>query len=93
MRPESIASFVRVPHDGRVQPIPQILEIALEGGTRDAERIEKYLDRYDPPLVEELIYLVEAFGSVHVTGTTLPSWAASSTVFALKWSSIIASSQ
>ena len=62
---EPVAALSPVPLDRRVQPVAQVLEVALEGGARDLELFEKSLDRDDPSLTQQGIDPVEAFGPVH----------------------------
>ena len=68
---ESIAAAPPIPCDRRVQPIAEILEIALEGGARDFELFEKGLDRDDPPLPQQGIDPVEAFRPVHSSAPSI----------------------
>jgi hypothetical protein len=63
---EAIAHEVAVPDDGGVEPFAHVLEVALEGGERDAELVEEFahLDHRAARL-QQLVDLVEALGPVH----------------------------
>ena len=62
---EAVPARLPIPCDRGVQPVAEILEVALEGGARDFELLEKGLDRDHPPLAQQGIDPVEAFGPVH----------------------------
>ena len=62
---EPVPARLPIPCDRGVQPVAEILEVALERGARDFELLEKRLDRDHPPLAQQGIDPVEAFGPVH----------------------------
>lgn len=62
---EAVAARFPVPDDGGMEPVAQVFEVALEGGARNRQRFEEYLQRHHAPLVEKLVDLVEALGAVH----------------------------
>ena len=70
-RREPVAARRPIPLDGRVQPVPEVLEVALEGGARDLELLEKRRERDDPPLAQQGVDAVEAFGPVHSTASSI----------------------
>ena len=71
-RRQPVAASPPVPLDRRVQPVAEILEVAPEGGARDLELLQKGLDRDDPPLAQQSVDAVEAFGPVHPSAPPRP---------------------
>ena len=64
-RLEAIGLLLAVPHDGRVQPASHVLEVALEGGERDAELPQELADLHPAARLQHLVDFVEPFGAVH----------------------------
>ena len=62
---QAIAPRLPVPDDGHVEAVPERLQIPLEGGQGDFQLLEECLPRDYPPVGEELLDFVEAFGAVH----------------------------
>ena len=54
-----------VPDDGRADAIAQVLQVALEGRRRYLERLQKLVPGHDAAALQEVLDLVEAFGTVH----------------------------
>ena len=65
-RREVVAAGVAIEDDGRVHPVAQVLEIALDRRAGNAERFLDLLEGGEPVFVQQLLDLVEALGTVHV---------------------------
>src|SRR5579871_2971962 len=62
---KAIAVLRAIVLDRRIEPIAHVLQVALEGGTRDGERLFQFRERYRAAGPEQLLDLIKAFGTVH----------------------------
>ena len=60
-----VASLKRVPHDGRIHAVSQILQVSLQGGQRDTQFSEQGITVHTAAKADELLNFVKAFGPVH----------------------------
>ena len=63
---QAVPAPAPIPHDGRVQSIAKIFEVALEGRARDAELFEKNLRRHHAAFAQQGIDTIETFRSIHL---------------------------
>jgi len=57
-RVERVAAAI--PDDRRIESVAQVFHVALEGGARDGQCLEKHLQRHDAALMQQLVDAVNA---------------------------------
>ena len=62
---ELVAAAIGVPDDRRVEALAHVLEVALERGGRDLQRVEELLARDQLAFVQQPVDQVEALASIH----------------------------
>ncbi len=62
---EAVAVVEGVVDDGRVQPVAQVLQVALERGRRDGQLLAQRREAHAAAAAQQHLDLVEAFGAVH----------------------------
>ena len=62
---KAIPAGVAVVLNGRVQPVAQVFDVALEGRARHLQFVEKIAQRHQLAVLQQLLNAIKAFGAVH----------------------------
>jgi hypothetical protein len=66
---EPVAIAVAVIDDGRIEPLAQVLEVALQRGAADAELVHQVGEGHAAAVADQQFDFVEALSSIHTSGS------------------------